>query len=165
MNGTVLKKNNVDKYVSFVDKIVHTYLPNKHENLDLHKLVKLYQLHRHPKTCHKYRNHGCRFHFGKLFSNQTIAAKPFQSDMSGNMKHPVFNKRKDVLSKVKDYINNHLNPAKASYYDSSRDTFMNLKSVSEVLEIINVTEEEYKSALPISDDQEFQLHLKPKRVK
>ena len=37
---------------------------------------------------------------------------------------------------------------------------MNLKSVSEVLEEINITEEEYKSALQISDDQDFQLHLK-----
>ena len=37
---------------------------------------------------------------------------------------------------------------------------MNLKSVSEVLEEINITEEEYKSVLQISDDQDFQLHLK-----
>ena len=37
---------------------------------------------------------------------------------------------------------------------------MNLNSVSEVLEEINITEEEYKSALQISDDQEFQLRLK-----
>ena len=37
---------------------------------------------------------------------------------------------------------------------------MNLKSVSEVLEEINITEEEYKSVLQISDDQDFQLHFK-----
>ena len=37
---------------------------------------------------------------------------------------------------------------------------MNLKSVSEVLEEINISEEEYKSALQISDDQDFQFHLK-----
>ena len=37
---------------------------------------------------------------------------------------------------------------------------MNLKSISEVLEEINITEEEYKSALKISDDQDFQFHHK-----
>ena len=35
-----------------------------------------------------------------------------------------------------------------------------MKSVSEVLEEINITEEEYKSALQILDDQDFQLYLK-----
>ena len=37
---------------------------------------------------------------------------------------------------------------------------MNLKSVTEVLEKLNITEEEYMSALQVSDDQDFQLHLK-----
>ena len=36
---------------------------------------------------------------------------------------------------------------------------MNLKFASEVLEELDITEEEYISALQISDDQEFQLHL------
>ena len=104
LNAPVLNQNNVDGYVSFVDKIVHSFLPNKNENPDLHELVKLYQLHRHSKTCRKYRNDGCRFHFRKFFSNQTMVAKS--------------------------------------------------------LEEINITEGEYKSALQISDDQNFQLHLK-----
>ena len=76
------------------------------------------------------------------------------------MKHSVLSKRKDILSKVKNYINNHLNPAKVNFCDSSKDTFVNLKSVSEVLEEINISEKEYKSALQISDDQDFQFHLK-----
>ena len=59
----------------------------------------------------------------------------------------VLSKRKDILSKVKDYINNHLNPAKVNFFDSSKDTSVNLKSVSKVLEETNITEEEYKSAL------------------
>ena len=160
LNAPVLNKNNVAEYVSFVDKIVHTYLHNKNKNPNLHELVKLYQLHRYSKTCRKYRNDGCIFHGGKFFSNQTIVAKPLPSDMPGNMKHSVLSKRKDIFSKVKDYINNHLNPAKVNFYDSSKDIFVNLKSVSEILEEINITEEEYKNALQISDDQDFQLHLR-----
>ena len=35
-----------------------------------------------------------------------------------------------------------------------------MKSVSEILEELNITEEEYMSALQISDDLDFQLHLK-----
>ena len=37
---------------------------------------------------------------------------------------------------------------------------MNLKSASEIFKELNITEEEYMSALQISDDQDFQLHLK-----
>ena len=81
--------------------------------------------------------------------------------MPENMKYlMLFSKRKDILSNVKGYINNHLNPAKVNFYDSSRDTVVHLKSVSEVLEVIDITEEEYKTALQISDDQDFQDHLK-----
>ena len=69
----------------------------------------------------------------------------------------LFSKRKDILSNVKGYINNHLNPAKVNFYDSSRDTVVHLKSVSEVLEVIDITEEEYKTALQISDDQDFKI--------
>ena len=63
------------------------------------------------------------------------------------MKHSVLSKRKD--SRSKDYINNHLNPAKVNLHDLSKDTPVNLKSVSEVLEEIIITEEEYESALQI----------------
>ena len=65
-------------------------------NPDLQELVKLYQLHRHSKTCHKYKNEVCRFHFGKFFSKQTIAAKPLPSDMPESIKHSVLVKRKEI---------------------------------------------------------------------
>ena len=83
----ILNESNVNEYVSFVDKIVHAYLYNKNENPDLHELAKLYQHHRHSKTCRKYRNDGCRFYFGKFFSTQTTVPKPLPSDMPGNMKY------------------------------------------------------------------------------
>ena len=101
MKAPVLNENNVDKYLSFVDKILHAYLPNKNENPDFQELVKLYQLHRHSKTGLKYRNDGCTFHFGKSISDQSIVVKTFLSDVPGNMKHSVLGKQKDILSKVK----------------------------------------------------------------
>ena len=49
LDAQVLNKNDVGEYVSFVDKIVHIFLPNKNEKLDFYELVKLYQLQRHSK--------------------------------------------------------------------------------------------------------------------
>ena len=37
--------------MAFVDQIVHAFLPDRNENPELHNLVKLYQLHRHSRTC------------------------------------------------------------------------------------------------------------------
>lgn len=64
--------------------------------------MKLPQLHRHSKTCLKYKNEACRFHFGKLFSKQTIVVKPLRSDLPENVKDLVLIKRKEILNKVKD---------------------------------------------------------------
>ena len=59
--------------------------------------------------------------------------------MPENMKHSVLSKQKDIRSRVKDYINDHLKVANVNFYDSSKDAFVNLKSVLEVLEKINIT--------------------------
>ena len=40
-NAPVINDNNVDEYVSFLDKIVHAYLPSKREQTDFHELVKI----------------------------------------------------------------------------------------------------------------------------
>ena len=77
--------------------LVYAHLPIENENHDSQELVKLYQLHKHSTTCYKYRYNGCRFHFSKFFSNETIVAKPLSSVMSGNMKHSALSKRKDIL--------------------------------------------------------------------
>ena len=101
--------------------MVHATLPSKNTDSELHELVKLYQLHRHSKTCRKYKNKACRCHFRKLFSKQTIFAKQLPSDLPENS---VLINRKGILSKVKDYININLSPAKVNFYDSSKDTFV-----------------------------------------
>ena len=52
----VLTSKNKEEYVTFVDQIVHAFLPDRNENPELHNLVKLYQLHRKSRTCRKYKN-------------------------------------------------------------------------------------------------------------
>ena len=71
-NAPILTESTVDEYVSFIDNIVHATLPSENTDPELHELVKLYQLHRHSKTCLKYKNEACRFQCGKLFSKQRI---------------------------------------------------------------------------------------------
>ena len=67
-NAPILIESTVDESVSFVDKKIHASLPSKITDPELHKLVKLYQLYSHPKTCCSYKNEECRFHFGKFYS-------------------------------------------------------------------------------------------------
>ena len=69
-------------------------------------------------------------------------------------------KRKEILLKVKDYINNFLNPSKTNFFDPSRDDFTEIKSISKVLKEFNISDKEYENALKISDDNGFQLHLR-----
>ena len=46
--------------------VIRTDLPDPYSEPDLHELVKTYQIHRHSKTCRKYRNEKFRLHFGKF---------------------------------------------------------------------------------------------------
>ena len=80
-------------------------------------------------------------------------------NMPEEIKVLVLRKRNKILDKVRDFINNFLNPSKISFYNPTRDDFIEVKSVSEVLEELSITEQEYENALKISDDNSYQLHL------
>ena len=107
------------------DPNVHAFLPDRNENPELYNLVKLYQLHRHSRTCRKYKNESCRFKFGKFFSKETIVAKPLPENMPGEIKVLVLHKRNEIL--YRDFINNFLNPSKKKFYDPTRDDFIGVK--------------------------------------
>ena len=76
------------------------------------------------------------------------------------MKVFVLRKRNEILQKVKDYINDFLNSPKVNFFDPSRNDFTEIKSIPEVLIERDINVEEYEDALRISDDKEFQLHLR-----
>ena len=121
----------------------------------------MYQPHRHSKTCRKYKNEVCKFKFGKFFIKKTLVAEPLPDSMPEEMKVLVLHKRSEILQKVKDYINNFLNPSKFNFFDPSRDDFTEaVKSISEALKELDTGVEEYENALKISDDNSFQLHLR-----
>ena len=67
--------------------------------------------------------------------------------MPEEIKVLVLHKRNEILDKVKDYIKHFLNPSKIIFYDPSCNEFLEVKSVSEVLEELDITKQDYDNAL------------------
>ena len=82
------------------------------------------------------------------------------SDLSESQKKEILLKRKETLNIVSGYINEYLNPSKYNFYDPLKEDFVEPKSVSEILTDLGVSVDAYYSALEISDDTDFQIHLR-----
>ena len=61
-------------------------LPDPNEEPELWNLICTHQIHRHSKTCRKYRNEKYRFHFGKYFTSCTSIAEPLLNDIPEKIK-------------------------------------------------------------------------------
>ena len=112
LNAPIMTKDNTDEYVTFVDTIVRAFIPAIEENTELHKLVTTYQIHSHLKSCRKYKNQACRYHFGRFFTDRTIIAVPLSNDIPVDQRTQIIEQRKLLLSQVKEYINTNLDPRK-----------------------------------------------------
>ncbi|CAB3995694.1 Hypothetical predicted protein [Paramuricea clavata] len=139
-------------YIEFIDKNVQANLPDEHAEPELHQLVKMYQKHNHSKTCRKYKNVSCCFNFGQFLAKQTIVPEQLDENLDDQIKSSILSRRKEVLSLVKQKIDKMLNPSKDGY-DSTLIQ-------ADVLTVAGVTEDQYYSALSISPDSDFDLHLK-----
>ena len=117
LNAPKLSKETKDEYIQWVDSIIRTYMPNSVNEKELFELVKTSKVHRHSKTCRKYRNDKCRSKLGKLFTDRKIVAEPFLEGIPEEIKNQVLKNLGDLLSKVKRYIDTELNPAKKNFYD------------------------------------------------
>ena len=146
-----LTHDNKEAYINFIDQHVQAYLPNEKEDPLLHELVRTYHKHIHSRTCRKYKNIQCRFSFGQFFTQPTIVAEPLSDALDEEKKMIVLNRRKEILGLVKDKIDDVLNPSKSNY-----DTL----TESNILSSVGITEEEYYSALSISPDSGYELHLR-----
>ena len=109
LNPPTLIETTIDEYIAFLDQTVCASMPSEQEDPVLHDLVQTYQVHAHSKSCRKYKNTSCRYHFGRFFSERTIIAKPL-SNISEYDKFFAVLRRKTILDKVSDHINNNLNP-------------------------------------------------------
>ena len=147
-----LTNDTKDAYIDYVDQHVQAYLPDKETDPPLYDLVKTYQTHNHSKTCRKYKNVTCRFNFGQFFTDRTIVAEPLAEDMDDEIQSNILTRRKEILSKVKQRIDDVLNPSKPTYDPHATPI--------DILNKIDITEQDYQWALSISPDSDHELHLK-----
>ena len=56
LNAPKLAKVNIDDYRKWADSVIRSDLSHPNNEPTLFELVKTYQIHRHSKTCRKYRN-------------------------------------------------------------------------------------------------------------
>ena len=95
-----MEKVNIDDYRKWVDSVIRSDLPDPNNEPALFELVKTYQIHRHSKTCRKYRNEKCIFHFGKFFTNKTIIAQPLADSVPLDVKLQKFQQKSNILKKL-----------------------------------------------------------------
>ena len=147
-----LTPGNEETYVRYIDKHVQAHLPERENEPEFHELVSIYQKHHHSRSCKKYKNIPCRFNFGQFFTDETVVSKPLSDDVSEEEKSVILNRRSEILSTLKQIINEKLDPGKANYD-------LNL-TAEQLLASCKVSMQDYKWALSISADDEFELHLK-----
>ncbi|XP_066911415.1 uncharacterized protein [Clytia hemisphaerica] len=157
-NMPTLSLDTVEEYTQFLDSVISANIPTESSKLKI--LVEQYQVHRHSRTCKKYGNKECRFGFGKFFTHRTIIAKPLPADTPD--KDQILLKQKELLSKVKKYIDEFLNPQKRNFLYPQKPNYEEMiPDMNEVLESLDISLDEYENALSIStDENDFQVHLK-----
>ena len=117
-------------YIKFIGQTINDQLPDPLNDPELFELVKTYQVHAHSRTCWKYNNE-CRFSYGQFFTEKTILVKPLVSELNNDEKQEVLAWRKTLLKKVKNYIDENLNPAKVNVIDPTKDNFTQPLSIQE----------------------------------
>ena len=75
-------------------------------------------------------------------------------------KRKILTKRYNILKTISDYINQYLNPSKHSFYDVQRVDYIEPKSIEEILNMLDINVDVYYRSLEISDDNDFQIHLR-----
>ena len=152
-DSVLLNEDNMEYFVRFVDMHVSAVLPDPVHSPSLHNLVKTYQTHAHSKTFRKYRNMSCRFNFGHFFTEKTIIAKPLSEDMDRDEIYEVLKRRDVTLTKVKNFIDQYLNPNDKTNYQSHMTT-------DDALQSLRIEKSEYYDCLLIAAGGDYEIHLK-----
>ena len=160
LNAPKLTKVNIDDYRKWADSVIRSDLRHPDNEPALFELVKTYQIHRHSKTCHKYRNHKYRFRFGEFFTNKAIIAQPLADSVPPDVKLRKMQQRNNILKKVENYIDNKLNPSKKNLLDSTKEDCEEINKIDEILASLEISKHDHKEALSISEDNDFQIHYK-----
>ena len=156
LNAPILSSDNIPEYIAFVDGIIKTTLPERHENPELFELVKTYQIHSHTKSCKKYKNKKCRYNFGRFFTDRTIISQPLPDNMSVDEREAKLKWKASVLKPVKEYIDEYLDPRKVDIYGDAYE----ILSISEILCSLHIDYNDYMEALSISSSGDFEIQYK-----
>ena len=76
------------------------------------------------------------------------------------MRNSTLNERNITLGNVKEYINNNLNPKKRNILNPLKENYEKIPNIPDILKELNITEDQYYDALPISNYSDIQIHLK-----
>lgn len=150
LNSPELTEKTIPKFTIFIDSVIKAQIPDESENKDLHDLVKTYQLHKHTRSCQKYRNTNCRYSYGRFFTERTIIAQPVKDDLSPEENNNIIAQRNATLSKVKLFIDEYLDPSKTTY--------MTGKTISDILTLLELSSTDYYKALSISSSSDYEIH-------
>ena len=148
-----LTEDNLDIFVNYIDKYISAYLPDPVDSPELYEQVKTYQTHNHSKTCRKYKNLECRFNFGHFFTDKTVISKPLAAEIKELERSRILKQRNTVLSKVKYFINEALNPGKKQNHTPNL-------TIDEILSSLDIQKDEYYKMLSVSGTDEYEIHLK-----
>ena len=95
-----------------------------------------------------------------MFTTRTIIAQPLEDSVPEDIKRPKMQYRNTTLKKVKNYIDNEFNPSKKNFLDKANADYVELKSIEEILSLLEISPKDYQEALSISDDSGFQIYYK-----
>ena len=149
-------------YINFTEQAINAQLPDPINDPEVFELVQTFQVYAHSKTGWKYNKNECRFSYGQFFTEKTIIAKPLDSELTNNQKQRVLAWRKILLTKVKKYIDDNLNPAKVNVIDPTKDNFTQPLSIQEILDELEISNDDCYKALQVPKDNDLELHLKRK---
>ena len=60
---------------------------------------------------------------------------------------------------MKEYIDKELDPAKVNFYDCTKEEFVKTKSITEILQELEISKVDYENGLPASSDDDYESHL------
>ena len=101
----------------------------------------------------------CRFSYGRFFSDRSIISRPLDLSLHPEERHMKLDSRKSLLEKVKKYIDEKLNLAKANVMDPEKENYKTLLTIDETLLKLDKSKEDYYHSLSISVDDDYEPHL------
>ena len=94
------------------------------------------------------------------FTEKRISAKLFDSKLSNDEKEGALSWRNILLTQIKSYIDNNINPTEVNVVDLTKNSFTQSLSIKEFQDELEISKDNYYRALSISKDDNLELHLK-----